>query len=303
MNIGVMGAGAVGCYYGAMLARAGHAVTLVGREAFADRVAADGLRLEMAGSDDVVRVAASTQAAALADADVVLFCVKSGDTEIAGRAMVPFLKSGAIVYTFQNGVDNAERLESVLGRPVYPVAVYVATEMAGPGHVRHHGRGDIVIGHSAESAGIAEMLRAAGIPVAVSEQVEQALWGKLIINCAYNALSAVSQIPYGPMMEIDGIREVMADVVAECITVGRAAGVALKDPDMAAVFGIARMMPGQYSSTAQDMARSKPTEIDYLNGYIVRKGQALGIPTPANRVLHAMVKLLESKYTSQAPSP
>ena len=299
MNIGVMGAGAVGCYYGAMLARAGHAVTLIGREAFVNRVAADGLRLEMAGYDDRIRIVASTEASALAEADIILFCVKSGDTEPAGRAMASFLKPGATIFTFQNGVDNADRLESILGRPVHPVAVYVATEMAGLGYVKHHGRGDLVLDDSEASAATAEMFRAAGVPVVLSGEVREALWGKLIINCAYNALSAVSQITYGPLMQISGVREVITDVVAECVAVGRAAGVALKDPDLDAIFGIAGAMPAQYSSTAQDMAREKPTEIDYLNGFIVRKGEALGVPTPANRVLHVMVKLLESKYASK----
>jgi len=295
MNIGVMGAGAVGCYYGALLAKAGHAVTLVGRPAFVERVVADGLRLETANADERVRVAASSEAAALADAAIVLFSVKSADTEKAGAAIAPYLKPGATVFAFQNGVDNAERLETVLKRPVIPAVVYVATEIVSPGHVKHHGRGEIIIGRSAQTDDIAQVFIAAGIPVTVSDQVKEALWGKLIINCAYNALSAVAQIPYGPMIAVDGVPEVMADLVFECVAVGRAAGVAIDYPDLEAVFSIARSMPGQYSSTAQDMARDKPTEIDYLNGYIVRKGRELGIPTPANRALYVMVKLLEAK--------
>jgi len=295
MNIGVMGAGAVGCYYGALLAKAGHAVTLVGRPAFVERVVADGLRLETANADERVRVAASTEAAALADAAIVLFSVKSADTEKAGAAIAPYLKPDATVFAFQNGVDNAERLETVLKRPVIPAVVYVATEIVSPGHVKHHGRGEIIIGRSAQTDDIAQVFIAAGIPVTVSDQVKEALWGKLIINCAYNALSAVAQIPYGPMIAVDGVPEVMADLVFECVAVGRAAGVAIDYPDLEAVFSIARSMPGQYSSTAQDMARDKPTEIDYLNGYIVRKGRELGIPTPANRALYVMVKLLEAK--------
>jgi 2-dehydropantoate 2-reductase len=295
VNIGVMGAGAVGCYYGALLAKAGHRVTLVGRQAFVDRVAVDGLRLDTGGLSESVQVIASTDASALADADVVLLSVKSADTQKAGYALAPHLKPDAVVFTFQNGVDNAERLEIVLKRPVIPAVVYVATEMVGPGHVKHNGRGEIIIGPSPQSASIAMTFAAAGIPATVSDHVKEALWGKLIINCAYNALSAVSQMPYGPMTKVDGVSEVMTDLVLECVAVARACGVAVPDPDLETVFGIARAMPNQFSSTAQDMAQQKPTEIDYLNGYVVRKGREFGIPTPANRALHVMVKLLESK--------
>lgn len=296
MNIAVMGAGAVGCYYGATLARAGHAVTLIGRQALVDRVEAGGLRLEMAGFDDAVAVRADTSPAALADADVVLFCVKSTDTESAGAAIRPHLKPDATIFSFQNGVDNAERLAAVLGRPVVPAVVYVAAGMAGPGHVKHHGRGDIVVGPSPAGEAIRAAFEAAGIPTTVSAQVAAALWGKLVTNCAHNALSAVAQVSYGHMVAVPGVTDVMADVVDECLAVARGLGIALPDGVKDMVLGVARSMPGQYSSTAQDMARRKPTEIEHLNGYVVRRGRELGIPTPVNRALLVMVKLQESTY-------
>jgi 2-dehydropantoate 2-reductase len=299
VNIGIMGAGAVGCYYGATLARAGHKVTLVGRQAFVDRVTTDGLRLEATDFNDIVPVTPSTDAASLAEADIVLFSVKSGDTEEAGRSLAPHLKPDATVFTFQNGVDNAERLQAILQRPVIAAAVYVAAEIVGPGHVKHNGRGDLVIGVSPQSDYIAETFRAAGIAVTISDNVNGALWSKLILNCAHNALSAAAQVPYGPMMETRGVREVMTDVVRECVTVGRAMGFGIPDPDMETLFGLARSMPNQYSSTAQDLAAGKATEIDYLNGFIVRKGQELGIATPANRVLQVLVKLLESRNSAR----
>ncbi|MDB5550283.1 MAG: ketopantoate reductase family protein, partial [Rhizobium sp.] len=114
---------------------------------------------------------------------------------------------------------------------------------------------------------------------------------------------AAAQLPYGQMMETVGVREVMTDVVRECVAVGRAMDVDIAEPDLEVLFGLARAMPNQYSSTAQDLGSRKPTEIDYLNGLIVRKGQELGIATPANRVLQVIVKLLESKNNaSSVPS-
>jgi 2-dehydropantoate 2-reductase len=295
VNIGIMGAGAVGCYYGALLAAAGHGVTLVGRPAFVESVRSEGLRVESADSDAVVRPAVATGPAALAGAEVVLVCVKSADTEAVGRALAPHLRPDCAVFSFQNGVDNAERLAAVMNRLVTPVVLYVAVEMAGPGHVRHLGRGDVIFGSSVHSEALAAVFRAAGVEATVSADVVQALWGKLITNCAYNALSAVAQLPYGSLLAVTGVAEVMADVAAECVAVGRGLGIALPDPDPRRILGLAATMPGQYSSTAQDLARHKPTEIDHLNGHIVRKGMELGIATPANRALYAMVRLLESK--------
>ena len=300
MKVAVMGAGAVGCYFGAMLARAGHAVTLIGRPQHVEAVNRRGLYLDSKSFQEHVPMSASTDAAAVARSDVVLFCVKSSDTEAAGRQIAPHLGEKTVLLTLQNGVDNAERLQAALPQEVIPAVVYVATEMAGAGHVKHHGRGDLVIGASASSEAIAAQLIAAGVPVTVSDNANGELWTKLIVNCAYNAISAISRMPYGQMVEGDGVPAVMDDVVMECLAVAKAAGVIVPGDVRVSVPGIAGAMKEQFSSTAQDLMRGKPTEIDHLNGYVVRKGAALGVPTPVNRVLHSLVKLLESKAVTQA---
>jgi 2-dehydropantoate 2-reductase len=161
--------------------------------------------------------------------------------------------------------------------------------------VRHHGRGELVIGQSAASPAIASLFGAAGVPVEVSDNVAGALWAKLIVNCAYNALSAITQLPYGRLVQGAGVPQIMDDVVDECLAVARAAGVRAPQNMHEAVRRIAQTMPGQFSSTAQDLARGKKTEIDHLNGVVVRKGEALGVPTPANRILLALVRLLEKR--------
>jgi 2-dehydropantoate 2-reductase len=295
MRFAVMGAGAVGCYYGGMLARAGHEVVLVGRPAHVDAVRREGLRLQAQTFDERVRLRTDTEVAAVAGADVVLCCVKSPDTEGAARAMQPHLAPGTLVLSLQNGVDNAERLRAVLAQEVLPAVVYVATEMAGPGHVRHHGRGELVIGPSPRSAALVEVFGAAGVPVQVSDNVAGALWAKLVLNCAYNALSAITQLPYGRLVQGEGIAEVMRDLVNECLAVARAEGVTLPGEAHEAVRRLAGTMPAQYSSTAQDLARGKPSEIDHLNGLVVRRGEARGVPTPVNRALWALVKLMEAQ--------
>lgn len=292
-----MGAGAVGCYFGALLARAGHSDTLIGRPAHVQAVQQHGLRLQTAVLDAQVPMAASTEASAVQGADVVLFCVKSSDTEDAARQMRPHLATGALVLTLQNGVDNDERVRAVLhaGTPVAAAVVYVATAMGGPGHVVHHGRGELVIAPSARSDELARQLAAAGIPTQISDNVRGALWAKLVLNSAYNALSALSQQPYGPLVQVPGVTRVIDDIVAECLAVADADGVTIPGDVEAAVRGIASTMPGQFSSTAKDLARGKPTEIDHLNGYVVSRGAALGVPTPLNHALQVLVKLAEMK--------
>jgi 2-dehydropantoate 2-reductase len=218
------------------------------------------------------------------------------DTETAGRQLRPFLRPGTLLLCLQNGVDNAERLRAVLPeQEVAAAVVYVATEMAGPGHLKHHGRGELVIEPARASERIAPAFVAAGVPTEISTNVRGALWLKLILNSAYNAVSAIAQKPYGATVQGEGIREVMRDVIDECLAVAKAEGVQVPVDPHAAARKLVESMPSQYSSTAQDLARGKPTEIDFLNGHVVRRGEALGIPTPANRVLWALVKLMERR--------
>lgn len=295
MKIAVMGAGAVGCYYGGMLARAGHAVVLIGRPQHVEAVRRDGLFMDTQSFKAHVPMQVSTDASGVRGAKLVLCCVKSTDTESAAAEIAPHLEPDAFVLSLQNGVDNAERLQARLRREVAPAVVYVATEMAGPGHVKHHGRGELVIGPSAVSQDLRKLFADAGVPVQISDNVTGALWAKLILNCAYNALSAITQLPYGRLVQGEGVEQLMRDVVHECLAVAHGEGVTVPGDMWEAVQRIARTMPAQFSSTAQDLARHKRSEIDHLNGYVLRKGQALGIPTPVNRVLHTVVKLLEGR--------
>jgi 2-dehydropantoate 2-reductase len=334
-RVAVVGAGAVGCYYGGMLARAGVPVTLVGRPAHVEAMRRDGLRLTTASFDEHVAVEASTDVSAVAGAALVLVCVKSTDTEATAAELAPHLASDARVLSLQNGVDNAPRLQAGLRRGVVaPAVVYVASEMAGPGHVRHLGRGELVIpaaiGATAStelvgaddvaasaaaalnatlapvpvddpwmtSADIVALFARAGVPVELSGNVLGALWGKLLLNCGYNAISAITDIPYGRMVTLPGIARTVHDAVAECLAVAAALQVEIPGDVWAAVDRIATSMPGQVSSTCQDLRRGKPTEIDHLNGYIVREGERLGVATPLNRSLHALVKALETKPTA-----
>ena len=257
MHIAVMGAGAVGCYYGGLLARAGHTVTLIARPSHVQAIAAHGLRLQTATSDGHIALNANSDVAALKDAELVLFCVKSSDTESAGAQMKAYLRKDATVLSLQNGVDNAQRLQAVLGQDVIATVVYVATAMAGPGHVQHFGRGDLVLGQHARSEPLAQLLSEAGIPSTVSNNVQGALWTKLIINCTYNAASAITQRPYGELVQQPGMWQLMRSAHDECMAVAQATGIVLDAPLWPMIENIARTMQGQYSSTAQDLQKKQ----------------------------------------------
>jgi 2-dehydropantoate 2-reductase len=293
MQVAVVGAGAVGCYYGGLLLRAGHDVTFIGRQPHVDAINAHGLLLDTKTFKGHLPAKAATDATALASPDLVLVCVKSADTEQAGQSLAGHLRPETSVLSLQNGVDNAQRLRAVTAHAVIPVVVYVGSEMAGPGHVRHHGGGDLAIGASAASEALAQTLEAAGVHTTIADDIEVTLWSKLVINCAFNALSAVADISYGPMLEVEGTKDVVTRAVQEAITVARACGVGMPEDLLAQILTIPDKMPNQKSSTAQDLARGKRSEIDFLNGYVVRKGAELGIPTPTNHALQVMVKLAE----------
>lgn len=295
LSVAIMGAGAVGCYFGGMLARAGNDVVLIGRPGHVQAIQDAGLRLQTLGFDERVAVRASTDVAQVRGASLVLFCVKSTDTESAAQSLRPHLGADVLVLSLQNGIDNADRLRELLPQAVRAAVVYVAAEMAGPGHVRHHGRGDLLVEEGQGGDGWADSFRAAGVPVVMSGDVRQALWVKLILNCAYNALSAIGQVSYGRLLAVDSVVDLMQAAVRECVAVAKADGVSVPADIATTVMALARSMPDQRSSTAQDLARGRRTEIDYLNGVVVRRGRLHGIPTPVNQALQAVVHLLEAK--------
>lgn len=305
-RIVVVGAGAVGSFFGALLARAGHPVTLIGRPAHVEAIARDGLRVQMHEREIRVELHATTEIEAVRDAETVLVCVKSRDTDALARQLAPLLAADALVLSLQNGVDNPAVLAAHIRQPVIAVAVYVAAALAEPGLVRHYGRGELVLGPADAQAArddalqhrlqdLAAVFASAQVPVRISATVIDDLWAKLLVNCAFNAISALTRQPYGRMVEQPAIRDLQEALVREVLEVARGSGHPLDAAQAReSVREIGRSMAGQLSSTAYDLMRGRPTEIDDLNGVIVRRGAELGIATPANQSLYALVKLAQA---------
>ena len=299
-RVAVVGPGGVGSYFGGMLARAGAPVTMIGRSgkrsAHLEAMASDGLRLDAVTFDERVSVETATGPDAVAAAGLVLFCVKTLDTDKAAGQIAPHLSDDSIVVDLQNGVDNPERLRRA-GIDSIPAVVYVAAAVEAPGVVKHRGRGDLVIGHrhrTKDVERVAAWLVRAGVPCRVSDDVEGELWFKLILNSMANAISALTGATYGRLAEFEPTWEVARDVAREGVVVARAAGHDLElDSVIERGLEVARAVAAATSSTQQDIARGRPTEIDSLNGYIARRGAELNLPTPVNHALWALVKLQE----------
>lgn len=301
-SIAVVGAGAVGCFFGGMLAIAGHSVTLIGREHHVQAIKQNGLHLEHLNFDLNIPINASVEIKDISEADIVLVCVKSSDTKQTAELMLPHLKSDAIVLSLQNGVDNAEILTTELNRPCYPAVVYVASAMTGHGHVKHFGRGELVIGDPSGSPSsidlMAQLFIDANIPTEVSPDIKHALWSKFLVNCTYNAISAIGKINYSKMASIKDINDLITGITKEFLMVANKEGVNISfDDAMSMNLNISKTMPNQRSSMFQDLLRKKTTEIESLNGLIVKKGVEFGIPTPLNEAIYTLIKVLETNQT------
>jgi len=299
-RIAVVGAGAVGGYFGGMFARAGAPIVFIGRQHFADAVNSKGLVLDKLEGQERIRAMATIEMSAVRDCSLILLCVKANDTSATAEQMTPFVRPDATVVCLQNGVDNTDKVRAAANVAAVPAVVYVAVSVPESGRVKHLARGDLIIGRSKKATELADLFIRAGIPCRISDNIEGELWVKLLRNCALNAISALGQVRYGQIAQSDDAKKLMEQVVDEVLSVARAAGVVLpgvhdRESGMASAMELATQMADAFSSTAQDLNRSRLTEIDALNGYISRGGAELGIPAPVNHALFTLVKLVEPR--------
>jgi len=301
-KVAVVGAGAVGGYFGGLLARNGVPVTLIGRPAFVEAVHKNGLKLDTTQFQETVHPAASTEIASVAGADYVFFCVKTTDTATTAKELARHISPVCTVLSLQNGVNNVEEIRSASGIEALPTVVYVAASMPTPGTIKHLGRGDLVIGpHSPKVDQVAGFFERVKLPCRVADNMEGELWTKFLWNCALNAISGLGRATYGEIIGNEDAKRIVESVVYEVLAVAQKKGIQLagfEDPKaaLAGAYKIGFQMSATYSSTAQDMMRGKRTEISSLNGHIAKLGTELGVPTPVNLTLYTLVKLLEAKF-------
>src|SRR5215471_19374644 len=227
-RIAVVGAGAVGGYFGGIFARAGAPIVFIGRKDFVDAVNSEGLVLDKSEGQQRIAGTATTDIAAVRDCSLILFCVKAHATSATAAQMAPFVRPDATVVCLQNGVDNAQRVRAAANVLAIPAAVYVAVSVPEPGRIKHLARGDLIIGPPSEkTTELSEHFVRAGIPCRISENIEGELWLKLLRNCALNAISALGHTRYGEIAQSEDVKKLMRDVVDEVLAVARAARVVL----------------------------------------------------------------------------
>ena len=303
MRITVVGPGAMGVFFGVRLARAGAQVNFLdhrpGRAAHLDQ---NGVFLETLEGEEIhlPLKASADPALALAGADLALICVKAYQTEGIARLLAPHLAAGARALTLQNGVGNVEALVAALG----PERVLGGTTSEGiiglgQGRARHAGRGLTNLGPAqGEVDGfcreLAALFTAAGFATQAVAGVQNLIWTKLVVNVSINALTAILGVPNGRMLEIAPAVEVMEAAMNEALAVGQALGVEFLHPDMpAAVHEVGRRTAANRSSMLQDLGHQRRTEVEYINGAVVRAGAELGLAAPVNQTLTRLVLALE----------
>src|SRR5205809_1011639 len=231
-RIAVVGAGAVGGYFGGMFARAGAPTLFIGRKHFADAVNSKGLILDKSEGQERIAIKATVEMSGLRDCSLILFCVKANDTSATAIQMASFVRPDATVVCLQNGVDNADQVRTAANVAAVPAAVYVAVSVPESGRVKHLARGDLIIGPPSErTTQLADVFIRAGIPCRVSDNIEGELWLKLLRNCALNAISALGKSRYGQIAQSDDAKALMQQIVDEVLAVARAADVLLPGVD------------------------------------------------------------------------
>lgn len=303
MKIAVLGAGALGCAIGGALAEAGNDVVLINRNAAqVEAIRAAGLRMRGPSGERSVAVRAERDCTRLAPMDLVIVLVKSFHTQEAIAAATPLIGGDTVVLSLQNGLGHEDVLAEAVGRErVIAGKTYVGGVMLAPGHIISGTAGkETLIGEldgsdSARVRRIASVFEAASLRTTVSTNIMGTIWDKLLINVATGAVSGITGLTYGPLYAIAEIEAVALAAVQEAMDVARASGVQLSYTEPRAPWTKAAAgLPQDFkTSMLQSLEKGSVTEIDFINGAVVRWGKRCGVPTPVNATLVACIKGIE----------
>ena len=294
MKIVMMGSGGVGGYYGARLLQAGHDVSFVARGAHADAMRRNGLRIRSELGDAHVEPARVVEDPGEAGpADAVIVAVKLWDSEAAAKAIAPIVKG--IVVSLQNGVDKDEVLAKAVGREhVIGGVTHIGAVIAMPGVIAHTGKlqkvtlGELAGGSSPRVQQLVDALKAGGVEAMQSDDIRRVTWEKFVFLTALSGVTSLTRKPVGPIREHPATRALLHDALRETAAVARAEGIAidpaLPDQQMKMIDGLS---PAMYSSMSQDLLRSRPLELEWLSGAVVRRGEARQVATPVHRAIYA----------------
>ena len=311
MKICVLGAGALGCAIGGVLTEAGHEVWLINRNtAQVEAMSKRGLVLRSDGLDRTVRVRVVTTAAGVSPAsgpaDLLIVLVKSFHTAEAMHSALGLLGPETVVLSLQNGLGHVDILAGIVGgERVLAGKTYAGGTQLAPGYVEAGTRGKRTLigepagGLSARATAIAGAFSAAGLDTTVSDNIMGVAWDKLLINVATGALSAITRLTYGGLYSVPEVEACALAAVAEAMAVARASGVTLSIDNPAQAWQMASAgLPYEFkASMLQSLEKGSVTEVDYINGAVVRQGALCGVPTPVNQTLVAAIKGIEKNLS------
>jgi len=296
----VLGTGGLGGYFGGLMARSGQEVGFVARGEHLRALREHGLRVRSVHGDFELPIRVSERAADLGPADLVLFCVKSFDTEVAAEALRPVVQPGTAVLSLQNGVDNEDKIDRLLGpgTAMGGLAQIEAT-IAEPGVIAQMSQmqrltfGELDGRRSERAERSLAAFQHGGIDAHLVDDVRQALWQKFAFITAMAGLTTLARQPIGPIMQLPETAALFRSAVEECVAVGRACGVYLPDDTVDDVCGFtANLAPGMKSSMQRDLEKGRPIELEGLNGTVVRLGRERGVPTPTHACIYGCLKLI-----------
>ena len=302
MNFLIVGPGAMGCLFAARLKIAGNDVAILDHnEKRARKINEHGINVNGVSEEYTVHIPTIAGNVPFTP-DFILICVKSINTKEAGESVASFIGPDTTVVTLQNGLGNIETLTEIFGhdRVLGGVTAQGAT-LLGEGKIKHAGEGETVIGPKGKEEGPAQKLLStmnkAGFQTRLADNVEDLIWGKLVINVGINALTAITRLKNGRIPMINGTRKIMEDAVMEAVTVAEAKAITLpyEDP-LSRVITVCEATKDNVASMLQDVLKERITEVDMINGAIVREGDALGIPTPVNGVLTNLIQAIQETY-------
>lgn len=304
MNIAIVGPGAVGILFGSMLIRSGQNVSFLDHsKQRVELIKKNGITLKTKDKAITQKVFITDKASELKDIELLIICVKSYNTKEAAELIQPALGENAFVLTLQNGIGNIEIISEIIGEErVIGGVTSQGANVISDGKVQHAGFGDTFIGKINGEVpsflrSIRELLNKAGFKTSITKDVRSLLWSKLIINVGINALTAITRLHNGDLPKFEGTRLILRQAVAEAVKVAKRKRIKLiYDDAIEKTEAVCEATAQNISSMLQDVLRCKKTEIDYINGAIVRQGQSLGIPTPTNTLLWHLLKSIESSY-------
>jgi len=307
MRIAVMGTGAVGGFFGAKLALAGHEVSFIARGPHLEAMQRNGLSIESPQADFQVRDAIFTdQTDKIGIVDLVLFCVKSYDTEEAAKSLAALAGDKTTILSLQNGIDNPDKIARTCGpRNTLAGVVYIGTQVLSPGTIRHSTGGRIVFGPldcniDEKTKALEQTFEAARIPCEFSTDIRRAMWRKLLWNAAFCAIACLTRTTVKNIVESESLTKLAMDCMVEVLEAAKTQGFELQSGVIDETLAFSKTLGDFKPSMLQDLEASKPLEYEAFNGIVLKTLRPLGKNAPTNQVFYGTLKYLDKRIRERA---